>query len=81
VRWTHLSSGQLVDYFSREWLPEQEAAIETHLAGCDSCAQNASVIFEVLGFTDSWTAHAQERTHQAHGVPAHREYAGSTRSA
>ena len=62
MRWTHLNSDQLVDYFSREWLPEQQAAIEIHLADCDMCAQKASAVFEVLGLTDTWTARAQEKS-------------------
>jgi hypothetical protein len=64
VRWTHLNSDQLADYFSREWLPEQQVAIEIHLADCDLCAQKASAVFEALGLTDTWTARAQEKSLQ-----------------
>lgn len=70
MRWTHLDSDQLVDYFNREWLPEQEAAIEIHLANCEMCAQRASAVFEVLGLTESWTARAQAKSLQARRMSA-----------
>lgn len=69
MRWAHLNSDQLVDYFSREWFPEQEAAIEIHLADCDICAQKACAVFEVLGLADTWTARAQKKSLLARQMP------------
>lgn len=81
MRWRHLNSDQLVDYFSREWLPEQQAAIEIHLADCDICAQRASAVFEVLGLTGTWTARAHEKSLQARPVSAYRAFSGRARTA
>jgi hypothetical protein len=59
MRWVHLNSDQLVDYFSSRWLPEQQTAIEVHLATCDVCAQMAFKVFNTLSLADAWTARAQ----------------------
>lgn len=61
MRWFHLNSEQLVDYFSSRWLPEQQAAIEVHLATCDLCAQTASKVFNTLCLADGWTAREQSK--------------------
>jgi hypothetical protein len=81
MRWQHLNSDQLVDYFSREWLPEQQTAIEIHLANCDACAQQAFAVFKALGLTDTWTARAQEKSLQARPVSAYQAVSGKMRSA
>jgi anti-sigma factor RsiW len=61
MRWVHLNPEQLVDYFSSHWLPEQQAAIEVHLATCDICAQTAYKVFNTLSLADGWTAREQSK--------------------
>ena len=61
MRWVHPNSEQLVDYFYSRWLPEQQAAIEVHLATCDPCAQIASKVFNTLCLANGWTAKEQSK--------------------
>ena len=50
----HLNTEQLVDYFDRMWLPEQEREIECHLATCDECAARAYKVFEAIALLAQW---------------------------
>lgn len=61
MRWIHLNSEQLVDYYDSRWLPEQQAAIEIHLATCDPCAQIASKVFNTLCLANGWSAREQRK--------------------
>jgi hypothetical protein len=81
MRWAHLTSDQLVDYFSRKWLSEQETAIERHLADCDSCAQKACAVFEVLGLTWTWNARAHDKSFLARPKSDYKAASGKARSA
>lgn len=44
----HLDREALFDYLMGSWTPEQELAMENHLADCDQCAFLAQVTSQVM---------------------------------
>ena len=75
MRWAHINSEQLVDYFYSRWLPEQQAAIEFHLATCDPCAQTASKVFNALCLAEGWTAREQSKAQEQPATRAAQAFA------
>jgi len=82
----HFNAGQLADYFSGLWTPDQQREIEIHLSRCDACAMLARQVYVGAFVVENWTAKAtaevaKAKEAKAKEAKANAAAANATRSA
>jgi hypothetical protein len=67
----HFNAGQLADYFSGLWTPDQQREIEIHLSQCDTCTTLARQVYVDMFVIDNWTAKAKKANAATRSAAAH----------